>query len=297
MSDLEIVDVTARDGLQNESVRFSTTQKLELIARAMASGARRLEVASFVHPKYVPQMADAEAVVAGLPEREDCTFVGLVLNARGLARALETRIDEIGTVASASDGFGMRNQGQSRRETVATCQALVGEALAAGRGANVTISVAFGCPFDGEVELDTVRRVAGELAEANPREIAVADTIGVADPWAVEAMFTALSEDLPGMPLRAHFHDTRGTGLANVAAAVRAGVRTIDVSIGGLGGCPFAPGATGNVAAEDVVWMLERAGFETGISVDRLLETSTWLEGVLKRPVAASLGRAGPFPR
>jgi hydroxymethylglutaryl-CoA lyase len=241
-------------------------------------------------------MADAEAVIAGLPERPDVTYVGLVLNERGLDRALETSISEVGCVALTSDTFAGKNQGQTYRESIQVAKKIVSRAIEAGCGANVTISAAFGCPFEGEVPIVRVVEMAEELAEAGPREIALADTIGVGDPWHVEALFEALSKAVPGMPLRAHFHNTRNTGLANAFAAVKSGVTTLDGSVAGIGGCPFAPAATGNVPTEDLLYMLQRNGLATEVSLPALIATAEWLTGAFDRHLPGMLSRAGIFP-
>ena len=292
-----LLDVTARDGLQNESARLSTTQKIELINRAVESGARRLEVASFAHPKYVPQMADAEAVIAGLPsERDGIEYIGLVMNDRGLDRALESGIREVGIVAVATDTFADRNQGQTRQGTVDAGIAMINRAKAAGLRANVTISATFGCPFEGEVDPSVVIEMAKALAQAEPREIAIADTIGVADPFAVRSMIRDLKEALPDMPLRAHFHNTRNTALANVFVAIEEGVHVVDGSLGGIGGCPFAPAATGNVPSEDVAYMLQRMGVDTGYNLSKTVDTVRWLSTIMNKSLPGAVSRAGLFP-
>ncbi|GAB4134419.1 MAG: hydroxymethylglutaryl-CoA lyase [Rhodothalassiaceae bacterium] len=301
MQSVEIIEVGPRDGLQNEAVRFTTEDKLALIGRLLDAGVRRLEVASFVHPERVPQMADAEAVVAGLPDLPDRIYIGLVLNRRGALRALATRekgrgIDEIGVVAVASESFAMRNQGQTLMQGIESARDILRLARREGMRAQVTLSAVFGCPFEGEVPPDRVREMALAIAEAEPGEIVLADTIGVAGPGQVEDMISLLREALPDMPLRAHFHNTRNTGLANAWAAFRAGVTRFDASIGGLGGCPFAPAATGNIATEDLVYMLERSGVGTGLALRALLTASEWLTARLDRPLASALGRAGNFP-
>lgn len=293
---LEIIDVTARDGLQNEDAQLNTAQKIDLINKAVKAGARRLEVASFAHPKYVPQMADAEAVIAGLPDRDDVTYIGMAMNERGVDRALQTRIDEVGLVCAASDGFALKNQNQTREQSVQMARYMCAKVKASGRSVNVTIATSFGCPFDGEVDFETVIAMCQTLADAAPREIALADTIGVANPWQVRTLFDAVRGALPDMPLRAHFHNTRNTGLANIHAAMQAGVRRFDVSIGGIGGCPFAPAATGNVPSEDVVYMLSRGGFDTGMNLADIIETSKWLSGVMGKTLPAMVSRAGDFP-
>ena len=293
---IEIVEVGPRDGLQNEALLVSTADKVALIRRCVAAGARRIEVASFVNPRKVPQMADAEAVVAALGAVAGVTRIGLVLNLRGAERALACGVDQLGAVAVASDEFGMRNQGQSSAQSVAEARAIIGMAKAAGRPAQVTIAAAFGCPFEGEVDPARVIEMARRLAEAGPCEIALADTIGVAVPAAVTVLVTAVRAAIAPLPVRVHFHDTRNTGIANVWAAVAAGAATVDAALGGLGGCPFAPGAAGNVATEDVAYLLQRSGVETGLELDRLLEASHWLAGVMGKALPASLARAGAFP-
>ena len=293
---IEIVEVSPRDGLQNEAQLVSTMDKVALIRRCIAAGARRIEVASFVNPRKVPQMADAEAVVDLLGEVEGVTRIGLVLNLRGAERALACGIDQLGAVAAASDAFGVRNQGQDSAQSVAEALRIIALAKAAGLSAQVTIATAFGCPFQGEVDPALVVAMARELAQAGPAEIALADTIGVAVPAAVSALVSAVRGAIAPLPVRVHFHDTRNTGIANVWAAVEAGAVTVDAALGGLGGCPFAPGAAGNVGTEDVVYMLQRSEVETGLELDRLLTASHWLAGVMGKPLPASLARVGAFP-
>ena len=293
---IELVEVGPRDGLQNEAQLVSATDKVELIRRCIAAGARRIEVASFVNPRKVPQMADAEAVVAVLGAVDGVTRIGLVLNLRGAARALACGIDQLGAVAVASDQFGMRNQGQDSAQSVEEARRIIALAKAAGRSAQVTIATAFGCPFQGEIDPAHVVAMARRLAGAGPAEIALADTIGVAVPAAVTALVGAVRAAIAPLPVRVHFHDTRNTGIANVWAAVAAGAATVDAALGGLGGCPFAPGAAGNVATEDVVYLLERSGVETGLDLAQLLDASRWLAGMIGKPLPASLARAGGFP-
>ena len=252
---VELVEVGPRDGLQNEKVLVSTADKIELVRRAVAAGARRLEVTSFVHPGRVPQMADAEAVVAGLPRTEGVTYIGLVLNKRGALRALETGVHELGAVAVASDTFAGRNQGQTLAQSVDVACEIIRLGAAQGRRAQATIAVAFGCPFEGEVSPERVVDMARQIAAAGPVEVALADTIGVAVPAQVTDLVRRVAEAVRPLPVRVHFHNTRNTGLGNVWAAVEAGAATVDASIGGLGGCPFAPRATGNVPTEDVAYM------------------------------------------
>jgi hydroxymethylglutaryl-CoA lyase len=296
MMKVEIVEVGARDGLQNEPEIVSTETKVALINSALAAGVRRIEVASFVNPRRVPQMADAEAVVAALPVSGDATYIGLVLNERGAQRALLTTVDELGAVAVASDSFGVRNQGQTSDESVGVACEIVAMAKAAGRSGQVTISAAFGCPFEGEIDPARVVQIAAQLAKAGPREIALADTIGVAVPAQVRDLIGRVRAVIGDIPIRAHFHNTRNTGLANAWAAFEAGVATLDSSLGGLGGCPFAPKATGNIPTEDLLYLLHRSGVETGIDLDAMIEASHRLSEAMGKALPAMVSRAGSFP-
>ena len=301
-STVEILEVGPRDGLQNEKVVFSTADKLKMINCAIAAGVRRLEVASFVHPKRVPQMADAEDVIAGLDDRQDVTYIGLVLNKRGLLRALATReggkrgVDEAGCVAIASDTFADKNQGQTSAESVEITKDMIRLAKSEGMSAQATISASFGCPFEGRVDPARVIAMAEDIAEAGPREIAIADTIGVGSPKRVTEIVSAIRERLPDMPLRAHFHNTRNTGLANAWAAYEAGVTTLDASVAGLGGCPFAPKATGNIGTEDLLYLLEESDVQTGVNLNQMISLANWVEGVLGRTPPAMVSQAGGFP-
>lgn len=295
---IKIVEVSPRDGLQNERTILSSSQKLALIDRALASGTRRIEVTSFVNPRAVPQMADAEEVCACLPEREDVTWIGLVMNLRGAERAIATgRITQLGAVAVSTDTFAMANQGQTSDGSVEASRAIIARAREAGLTGQVTIAASFGCPFEGEVSEDRVLAMATAIAEAGAVEIGLADTIGVANPAHVARLVSKVGAAIAPLPVRVHFHNTRGTGLANVWAAIGAGARIVDASIGGLGGCPFAPGAAGNVATEDVVYMLERAGIATGLDLDRLIAANHWLAGVMDKELPAMVGKAGGFPK
>lgn len=295
---IEIVEVGPRDGLQNEKAILDVGQKLEFIARLKAAGARRMEVVSFVNPNRVPQMAGAEEVMAGLPTDAGLSRIGLVLNMRGWDRAVAAGCDEANVVVCSSDGFGIRNQGASVAEQIEAMHSIARrKAEAGGPPISVTFSTAFGCPFDGEVSEDQVVSLAREAADAKVDEIALADTIGVADPWTVRSRVEAVRKVIGDIPLRLHFHDTRNTGLANAFAGVEAGVDILDASCGGLGGCPFAPEATGNIGTEDLVYMLERAGFTTGYDLPALIDTAKWMSGVLDKPIAASVSRAGAFPK
>ena len=297
MKHIEIVEVGPRDGLQNEPGVLPTHTKIELIQRLLAAGVRRLEAASFVNPKKVPQMADAEEVLKALPRVADVVYIGLVLNRRGFERALAAGCGEIGMVVVASDAFNRRNQGVSTDESVAAWLDIAAAAHAAGVRVQVTVSSAFGCPFEGEIAPERVVELARRVAEGGPHELALADTIGAAVPSQVTELVGRVRAALPGLPLRCHFHNTRNTGIANAYAALEAGVGVLDASLGGIGGCPFAPAATGNIATEDLLYMLERMGVQTGIDLGSLIETSRWLQAKMGRPAPGMLAKAGPFPR
>ncbi|MFN3521828.1 MAG: hydroxymethylglutaryl-CoA lyase [Phenylobacterium sp.] len=293
---IQIVEVGPRDGLQNEKTLLEIDQKIAFIERLRDCGARRIETVSFVNPRRVPQMAGAEEIMAALPA-ENLSRIGLVLNERGWERCVAAGCEEANVVVCATDGFGIRNQGASTAEQMTALAAIVARRTAeGGPPITATISVAFGCPFDGEVSEQQVGELVREISGLGVAEIALADTIGVADPWTVRRRIEAARAAAPGATLRMHFHDTRNTGLANAFAAVEAGIDVLDASCGGLGGCPFAPAATGNIGTEDLVYMLERAGFETGYDLGRLIETARWISGLLGKAPAASVSRAGGFP-
>jgi len=299
---IEIVEVGPRDGLQNEKIVLSTEDKIELINRLEAAGSKRLETVSFVHPGRVPQMADAEAVMAGLSANPGVTRIGLVLNARGWDRAVETGVDQANVSIAASDGFALKNSGLTVAQQIEMLGEIVGRShnMGGGPGSGPTvtaiISTVWGCPFDGEVSVDQVEAVVRDVAALGVKEIGLADTIGVGDPWAVRRKVEAARKAAPDARVRLHFHDTRNTAMANIFAGIEAGIDVIDASVGGIGGCPFAPGATGNVATEDVVYMLSRAGFETGYDLDALIETARWIGEKIGRPKPSALSRAGGWP-
>ena len=293
---IDIVEVGPRDGLQNDPGDLTTEQKLEFISRLEDCGVKRMESGSFVSPKAVPKMADSGAVFRGLDRRKNTRHIALALNEKGVRRAIDAQADEINFVLVAGEGFGERNQRmtpQQSADMLAQCAPLVHEAEIP---LSATVSVAFGDPYSGEVDPGVVANLAAQAQRAGVAEVGLGDTIGVATPWDVRTVVERVRMEAPDVYLRLHFHDTRGAGLANVAAAVEAGVDVIDASCGGIGGCPFAPAATGNVATEDVVYMLERAGFETGLDLGKLIETAKWLETALGHPVSSSLSRAGGFP-
>ena len=293
---VEIVEVGPRDGLQNEKTIVSTEDKLAFIRKAVAAGTKRIEIASFVHPKLVPQMADAEDVVRELGEIDGVTRIGLTLNKRGALRALESGIDQLGAVCVATDGFGLKNQNQTSAQTVKTAKEIIRLAQGEGRSAQVTISTAFGCPFDGEVPEDRVLDIVRKLVDVGPDEIALADTIGVGTPGHVTRLVSQVAEIIAPIPVRVHFHNTRNMAIANVWAAIQAGASVIDSSIGGIGGCPFAPHATGNVATEDVVYLLNRSDIKHGLEIGKLINTAKWIEPILGKKVPSMLSASGVFP-
>ena len=257
-----------------------------------------------MHPKRVPQMADAEAVIAGLPDIKDVTYIGLALNKRGVMRGLETRstgakdgkgrgIDQVGCVIVASDTFGQKNQGQTIAQGIAENREMIRFAKAEGMSAQITISAAFGCPFEGDVKADTVLAIAEEMAAEGPVEIALADTIGVGVPGQVSELYGRLGELLGGkIPMRCHFHNTRGTGIANAWAAFEAGVTVFDASLGGLGGCPFAPKATGNIATEELIYLMNKSGVQSGVDLTQVIATNHWFADILKRELPSLVARA-----
>jgi hydroxymethylglutaryl-CoA lyase len=293
---VEIVEVAPRDGLQNENVLFSVAQKATLIDYAVAAGARRIEVASFVRADRVPQMADAEEVIAVLDTPGDVVTIGLVLNKKGAFRALATTVQEFGMVAVASDTFAQRNQGQTSQESADMAAEVIHFVRSEGRRAQATIGAAFGCPFEGAVPHDRVVALAERIARSGPHEIALADTIGVAVPDDVGTLVERVRA-ATGLPVRVHLHNTRGMGIANAWAAVQAGVAAIDASLGGIGGCPFAPTATGNIATEDLVYLLSRSGIEHGYDLDKTIDAARWLTHEMGRPLPGAVSRAGGFPK
>ncbi len=294
---IEIVEVGPRDGLQNEAAVLSVEDRVAFVRRLEAAGARRIETVSFVNPRRVPQMAHSAEVCAALPREPGRTRIGLVLNRRGWDDAVAAGVDEANVVVCASDGFGIRNQGASVTEQLATALDIAERAKSEGPPLSATISVAFGDPFDGEVPRDRVIGLVRDLAGAGVREIALGDTIGVADPWTTRAMVEAARTAAPDVTFRLHFHDTRRAALANAYAGVEAGVRVLDASCGGIGGCPFAPNATGNLATEDLVYALHRAGFETGYDFQALIDTAFWIGDKLGKAPPSALTRAGGFPK
>ena len=293
---ITLVEVGPRDGLQSEPEILSTDSKLAFINKAIDAGIRRVEVASFVHPKRVPQMADAEALIERLADRDDVSYIGLVMNEKGLDRALETKIGEIGMVVVATDSYNRKNQGVDTDESVRVWGKIAARAEQNGLRANVMISSAFGCPYEGEVKVERIVELAKQVIEAGPAELGIADSIGVAVPNQVTELLGRVRDAIGDLPIRCHFHNTRNIGLANAQAAVDFGVSYLDASIGGIGGCPFAPAATGNIPTDDLLYLLDRSGVETGVSLEKIIEVSHWLEQELGRAVPALLPKAGIFP-
>lgn len=297
MTAIQICEVSPRDGLQNEKKLLTTAEKIELVTRSIDAGIRRIEVTSFVHPLKVPQMADAEAVMAGVPRVPGVKYAGLVMNARGLDRALAAGVDEVDIVVVATDTFAGKNQGVTSQESIRIAAELVAAARAANVASTITVGAAFGCPFEGEVPLDRLTSIITEVVAAGPDEIALADTIGVAVPSDITERVAIMRSLAPAsVPLRLHLHDTRHTGVANAVAAVAAGITVLDSSIGGAGGCPFAPKATGNVATEDLIYLFNRMRISTGVDLDLIIQAAIWLEERLGKSLPGALSRAGDFP-
>ena len=297
MRQVEIVEVSPRDGLQNEAVVLATDAKVELISRLVEAGAGRIEAVSFAHPRLVPAMADAEAVMAQVPRGGGVSYAGLVLNRRGLDRAVEAGVDEVNVVVCVSDSFSRRNQNMSTDEAMAVAEEVAAGARSRGLFTTLTLSTAFGCPFEGEIPPGRVVELARRGAGAGFDELCLGDTIGVGTPTQVRELTAAVRAAVGATPpLRYHFHNTRNTGFANAFAAVLDGVTVLDASAGGIGGCPFAPNATGNIATDDLVYMLDRMGIATGWDLQALLPTATFLTERLGHQVPAMLPRAGSFP-
>jgi isopropylmalate/homocitrate/citramalate synthase len=291
-----LCDVGPRDGLQNDEVTLSPGARAELSVRLADTGLPRVEVAGFVHPKLVPQMAGAEDVFAALEPRPGTTYAALVLNRKGLERALAAGAREIHTSYGVTDSFNRRNQNASAEESAAATEAMIATAHEAGRTITATLSVAFGCPFEGRVDPGVVIEHVRRLAAAGADEVMLADTIGVGVPAQVRRLLPDALEASGGTPVGLHLHNTRNTGYANADAGLEHGATIFDASVGGLGGCPFAPRATGNIATEDLVYLLDGEGVETGVNLEALIGVSEWLGAALGRPLPGLVHRAGPFP-
>jgi isopropylmalate/homocitrate/citramalate synthase len=289
-----ISEVGPRDGLQNEGTTLEPATRAALVDRLAAAGLPWIEAASFVNPKLVPQMAEAEEVAATMERRAGTTYAGLALNEKGYDRLAAAGLDQVNYAVPATDEFGRRNSNSTIEESLASARRVLERARGDGRGTRVTLSVAFGCPFEGAVDSGRVLELARQVVEAGADEVVFADTIGVGVPRQVAA-FAAGSASFDTR-IGMHFHNTRNTGFANAYAALEAGVEILDASVGGTGGCPFAPKATGNIATEDLVYLLEGEGVDTGVDLDALIGVAEWLGGLLGRPLPGQLHRAGPFP-
>jgi len=287
---ISVCDVGPRDGLQNDKVTLDPAVRAQLCTRIAATGVKRIEAASFVHPKLVPQMAGAEAVFAALPADDGVAYSSLVLNRKGLDRALATSTTEIHVAYPITDTFAQRNQNTTVEEAARTAEEIIG---ATDLKVTATISVAFGCPFEGHVDPGLVIEHAHRMATAGADEVILADTIGVAVPRQVRELLPRALEG--GTPVGLHMHNTRNTGYANAIAGLEHGATVFDASVGGLGGCPFAPRATGNIATEDLLYLLENEGVETGIDLDALIGVAEWLASVLGRDLPGLVQRAGNF--
>ncbi len=282
-----IVEVGPRDGLQNEPTPITTADKIGFVDRLSEGGYRVIEVSAFVNPKWVPQMADAADVFAGIRRRPGTRYTALVPNVVGLERAIAAKADEVAVFAAASESFSRRNINQSIPESLHTYRAVCARAREAKVPVRAYVSTAFGCPFEGRVAPAAVADVAGALFDMGAYEVAVSDTIGIAHPGQVPAVVDAVASRVPRERIALHFHDTRGTALANVLTALQLGITTFDASAGGLGGCPYAPGATGNLATEDLLYMLDGLGVETGVSLENVLAASRFIEPKIGHALAS----------
>ncbi|MEI6108942.1 MAG: hydroxymethylglutaryl-CoA lyase [Actinomycetes bacterium] len=295
-SDISVIEVSPRDGLQNEKIPLTVDQRIDLIHQLAAAGAKRIETVAFVHPTRVPQMANAEEVMAGLDRNNGVTYSGLILNRKGLDRALDSKVDEIHLVIPATDEMSLRNQNLSVDEMLVLAKEVSDVCRDENIPLTLTVAVAFGCPFAGEVSTEQVSRVLDGMVGLTVSEVGLADTIGVGVPWQVRALTNEVKSRFADTPIRLHLHNTRNNGYANALAGFENGVTAFDSSVGGFGGCPFAPNATGNIATEDLNYLLERSGVNTGLNHAALVATGVWLSDILEKSAPALLGRAGQFP-
>jgi hydroxymethylglutaryl-CoA lyase len=293
---VRIREVGPRDGFQNEPEVIPTNEKVRLVGMLADSGLRRLEVTSFVRPDVIPQLADAEQVLAGLERRDGVAYSVLIPNEKGLERALahRDRFDEINLFLSASETHNQKNVNSSIAESLAGLERTIARGLQEGLRCEGVIAVSFGCPYEGEVPPERVLEIAARLAEAGCEEVGFGDTTGMANPRQVGEFFAAARQRLQGVELTAHFHNTRGQGLANAVAALEQGVDSFESAFGELGGCPVPPGSTGNIATEDLVSMLHEMGTDTGVDLPKLIEASRAVQDLLGRPLGAHVLRAGP---
>jgi isopropylmalate/homocitrate/citramalate synthase len=291
---IEICDVGPRDGLQNEATALSVEQRLELVTRLVGAGLPAIEVASMANPKRVPQMAGAEEILAGLPRESPTRFSALVLNQRGYERLASSAVDEIHLVFACTESLNQRNANASVEESFAVMAGLVDQCRQDGRRVTVTLGVAFGCPYEGEVKPEVPLALAARVAEHGVDAVIFADTIGVAVPRQIKEVVAPAAGF--GVPIGLHLHNTRSTGYANVMAGLELGVEMFDASVGGAGGCPFAPKASGNIATEDLVYLLHREGLDTGVDLGAVMDTGSWLEELLGHRLDGMLHRSGDFP-
>jgi hydroxymethylglutaryl-CoA lyase len=301
MADIAVYEVGPRDGLQNEAATVATTEKIAFVDRLSAAGLTAIEVSAFVSPRWVPQMADAAEVFRGVTRRPGTRYSALVPNLKGLARAVEAGVTEVAVFAAASETFSRRNINQSIDESLANYREVAAAATGAGLRVRGYLSTAFGCPFEGDVPVERVIELTQKLLEQNLFEVAISDTIGIAHPGQVRRVLAALVKAVPANRIALHFHDTRGTALANVLAALEFDIRTFDASAGGLGGCPYAPGASGNLATEDLLYLLHGLGHETGVRLDGVVSAVQPLEAVIghrlpSRVFQATFATAKPVP-
>ena len=294
---IQIVEVSPRDGIQNEKKILNTNQKLELISRTIESGFKRIEVTSFVNPKKVPQMYDTDQLIESLPKKEKnvIEFVGLVLNERGFKRALDSNLDVANYVIVASDTFSLRNQGATTWDNLKVLKQVFSQAEKKIE-ISTTIGASFGCPFEGEISVSHLLTIVEEVSKIGLNEICLADTIGVATPKDIKTKLKAINTAFPHLKVRLHLHNTRNTGIANAWEGIEQGVVGLESSFGGSGGCPFAPNATGNIPTEDLIYMLDRSGIHTGISLSKSIETAKWLEEQLDKPLPGFLKNTDAFP-
>ncbi len=294
---VEIIEVSPRDGIQNEKKILTTEQKVQLITHALDSGFERIEVTSFVNPKKVPQMFDTDQLIKNLPlkENKNVKYIGLALNETGFKRAVDSGLDIVNYVVVASDSFSIRNQGATTLENLRTLEKIYLESEQKIQVAT-TIAASFGCPFDGEISTNHLLSIIDNIAKIGLTEICLADTIGVATPKDIKAKLKAIKGSFPHLKVRLHLHNTRNTGIANAWAGLEEGVVGLESSFGGSGGCPFAPKATGNIPTEDLLYMLDRSGIHTGISLDKSIEAANWLEMQLGKTLPGFLKTTDPFP-
>ncbi|MGD8190008.1 hydroxymethylglutaryl-CoA lyase [Brevibacillus ginsengisoli] len=290
--DIRIVEVGPRDGLQNEREIVSTASKITLINKLADAGLRQIEATSFVNPKWIPQLADAVDVLNGIEHHPEVMYSALVPNRKGMERVRETNLRQIAVFMSASETHNLKNINKTIEETFPVLQEVVEEARSLGIGVRGYVSTVFGCPYEGEVSIKSTLKVTEALFTMGVDEVSIGDTIGVATPKQVHEKFAELVRNFPTERLAAHFHDTRGTGLANVVAALDKGIHIFDSSIGGLGGCPYAPGAAGNISTEDLVYLLEGMGYSTGVNLERLLQAGSYIQQELGRELPSKMLKA-----